>query len=329
MTTYADLSHHQSVDLPGYWARHDRMALKVTEGTGFTDDTFVDRYRYAKARGLPLKLYHFDRSKFDGASQFDFFLDAIRQAGGPRPGLDLLCDDVEDVNDPGLAAGSAQEFTRHAETLGYAGCVYTGCWYANPYRITAGILAPSWRRLWLSEYRTGPNYLDTTMPIPVGWSRDQVIARQFTSTASVPGVPSPADYNRVLVEWLGAPTPTGDNSVTTEADAILTAIKHCESTLYNLTRAQTPDGKADPGHAEQAVTTANARLTNLGTAVAKIGQQVGALSDDEAKILSALDADTVKILAAVQTVIVDPQVPNADPEAFVAALRDTLIKGAA
>lgn len=131
-----------------------------------------------------------------------------------------------------------------------------------------------------------------------------------------------ADVN----QFMQGGTPEDEMSAADVA-AIRADIKNCQDTLYNLTRAQTPEGKPDPGHAEMAVTTANGRLTALAKAVGAIGTQVGALSDDEAKLLAAEDAATAKILAAVQTVIVDPQVPNADPEAFVAALRDALVRG--
>lgn len=209
--SWADLSHYQTnVTLPVYAARHDRVGLKITEGTGYTDDVSIERYRWCKANGLPAVLYHFDRARFGGAAQFDYFLDTVKRAGGPRPGLDLLCHDVEDTDNPANAAASAAAFSNHAAHLGYAGCVYTGVWYANPHLITAGILHPSWRRLWLSDYGQAP---DGSMRLPNGWDRSQVIARQFTSTAAVPGVGTPADYNRVLVEWLGAPT-EGDVAIT-------------------------------------------------------------------------------------------------------------------
>lgn len=206
MTTFLDASHHQTLDQAVYWAAHDRLALKVSEGIGFRDPAFPDRYRYAVARHKPLDLYHFDRARFDGAEQFDYYLDAIRDAGGPRPfPLDLLCLDSEDTNNPADADTSATRFTYRGGGLGYPGSLYTGVWYANPYKITANILHPGWRRLWLSDYN--PAHLDATMRLPNGWDRRQVAARQFTSTARVPGVPRPADYSRVLLDWLATAPP--------------------------------------------------------------------------------------------------------------------------
>jgi hypothetical protein len=40
--------------------------------------------------------------------------------------------------------------------------------------------------------------------LPPGWLRSQVIARQYTSTAVVPGIASPCDYSRLFVDWTEA-----------------------------------------------------------------------------------------------------------------------------
>jgi hypothetical protein len=162
------------------------------------------------------------------------------------------------------------------------------------------------------------------------WSGGRLSAhahlRQEIGTYVVGGID--CDRNTILKADWGQTGTTEEGSLSaTDADRVIAAVHDAVDVLYNLARAQTPDGKPDPGHAEMAVTTANSRLSALGAALAKIGTQVGALSDDEAKLLAATDAATAKILAAVQTVIVDPQVPNADPDAFVAALRDALVRG--
>ncbi len=214
-TTFLDASHYQSINLDTYWSRHDRMALKVTEGTAFKDDAFRDRYRYAASRGLPLVLYHFDRAAYDGAMQFDAFLNAIKGAGGPRP-QDLFCLDSEDTATPYRAAASAKRFTERGASLGYEGCVYTGVWFANPHNITAGVVHPTWRKLWLSDYNA--KHEDATMPLPSGWSRSQVIARQYTDKAPVPGVAGTADYSRVITDWLSAGPILEEDVAITEAE---------------------------------------------------------------------------------------------------------------
>jgi hypothetical protein len=201
-TEWADASHYNAVNLGTYFASHDRLGIKVTEGTGYVDPTFAGRYAYAKAAGKPMVLYHFDRARFDGADQFDWFMQNVRAAGGPRPWpLDLFCLDTEDTNYPQGAAESAARFTGRALQVGYPkGSGYTGVWFAKPYGITPEVFAPGWRHLWLSDYNSA--HADNTMPLPPGWTRAQVIARQFTSTASVAGVNGPCDYSRVINEWL-------------------------------------------------------------------------------------------------------------------------------
>src|SRR5262249_10258829 len=43
---------------------------------------------------------------------------------------------------------------------------------------------------------------DTAIVLPVGWSRTQVIARQYSESAVFPGVAGPCDANRLLKEWI-------------------------------------------------------------------------------------------------------------------------------
>jgi hypothetical protein len=150
--------------------------------------------------------------------------------------------------------------------------------------------------------------------------------RQEIGTYTVGGIA--CDRNTILAaDWGQTGRAEEDTLSAADAHRVIAAVNDARDVLYNLARAQTPDGKPDPGHAEMAVTTANARIAAANTSIAKIGQQIGALTDDEAKVLAATDAATAKILAAVQAVIVDPQVPNSDPDAFVTALRDTLVRG--
>lgn len=89
---------------------------------------------------------------------------------------------------------------------------------------------------------------------------------------------------------------------------------------------------------------AQAAVAGLAKVVAQIGAQVGALTDDEAKILAATGTATTKVLGAVQALLAAegatearlvaaieavPAAPGGgvDGAAVVAALRDTLIAG--
>lgn len=335
---FADISHHQAtVDLAAYKAAgHDRVCIKATGGATdgtlrYVDPEFAGRWRQAGDLGLHRIAYHYARNNNPGAAELAWCLDRLTAAGGMRPG-DVLCYDQEDT----LPGGStlARQRTREFVTAAVAarittGWIYSGKWYLDPAGVRAADLPAGWQRLWISDYTAGQ--ADGAIEVPAGWSRAQFVARQFTDQATVPGVAGGCDYSRVLIDWIN----TGDDSMSaSDADRVIAAVNNGVATLYNLARAQDPDGRPDAGHAEMAVTTANARLTAQGAVqaaqgvvLARVAAQVGALSDDEAKLLAAGDADTARILAAVQAVIVDPQVPNADPEAFVAALRDALVRG--
>lgn len=162
----------------------------------------------------------------------------------------------------------------------------------------------------------------------MAWSGGRVSSRihlrQIVGSVDVGGIV--CDVNEIRQPDWGQHNTTREDPLAASADDILAEVRYTRDVLYNLTRAQTPDGKPDPGHAEQAVTVANGRLTAIAGAVAKIGAQIGVLTDDEAKILGALDAATTRILTAVGQIITDPQVPNDDPDAVAAALRDYLVR---
>lgn len=304
MTSYADLSHHQSVDLAAYFAGHDRVALKVTEGTAFVDPTFAERYRVAVQLGRPVQLYHYDRARFDGAEQADFFLATIRAAGGPRlwP-LDLMCLDSEDTNNPAGADVSAGRFTNRLGGLGYPGSAYTGVWFANPYGITASVLHPRWRWLWLSDYTAA--HADGSMPLPAGWTRAQVLARQFTDRATVAGVESTCDYSRVLADWLHTappptpPPPPGDTMRIVRTPSGLAYLLQPGSLvgmsaddLAAFEAAGLPSGTATPAQINlmRAKLGGDPSQLELDQIKARLAELAAALGDDEAKILGAVAA---------------------------------------
>lgn len=216
--TYADLSHHQgSVDLAAYArAGHDRVMLKCTEGTGFLDTTFTARWRQAGTLGLKRGAYHFLRNALPGAEQWAWFISAVRRAGPLQPG-DWLCLDSEDPATPGRAVAASQEFTRAATLAGFVdGEVYTGRWYADPNGLTAAVFPVGWRRLWLSDYTPAQ------VALPAGWTQAQLVALQFTDKATVPGIGTPCDYNRVVNDWH---TTEDDMALTPAETALLADIK--------------------------------------------------------------------------------------------------------
>lgn len=314
MTVFADVSHYQTVDMATYFAAHDRVALKVTEGTGYVDPTFAPRYAYAVNHGLPTLLYHFDRARFTGVDQFNFYLATIRQvhALGPRP-VDLLCLDSEDTNYPAGAAASARDFSNRGAALGYRGSQYTGVWYANPNGLTASVLHPTWRRLWLSDYGTTP---DATVRLPNGWARDQAIARQFTDQATIAGVAGPADYSRVLHDWL--PEITNE-----ESDVTPDELQAGLATFFRAQRIDVPAGQGD-----NAGLYANTLglLQTVYNRVNALASAVGALGDDETKLTALIVARGDQLSAAIATVAAAQGAGGVDPAVFADAVVDDLVR---
>lgn len=223
MTDFADVSSHQEgADLAAYAAAgHDRILIKATEGTGYTNPFFGLWWAWAGRLGLARGAYHFARpSRSGGAAEADRFAAALKAAGGVGP-RDWVCLDAEDPDErDDDAADHAAAFCGRMADHGHpAGLLYTGTWYAGPARLTAAILPAGWRRLHLATYNaTG----DANIPLPPGWAREQVVARQYTSSATQPGIPGRSDRNRVLRDWLPAIDSTEDDMPT--ADEIAAAV---------------------------------------------------------------------------------------------------------
>jgi GH25 family lysozyme M1 (1,4-beta-N-acetylmuramidase) len=206
--TFADTSHYQTVNLAAYKAAgYDRLVMKATGGADdgtlrYADSTFPARWREARRVGLARVAYHFARNNNSGGSEFAWCRSQLQAAGGLGPN-DVLCYDSEDDRSSamiGLAAQRTREFTAAAVAAGITyGWIYSGAWYLGPAGITAAMLPPGWRHLWISDYTAGMP--DSRIEVPPGWSRSQLVARQYTDSARIPGI-STCDANRVIREWL-------------------------------------------------------------------------------------------------------------------------------
>lgn len=272
MTTFADISHHQGiVDLVKYKAAgHDRIIMKATEGTGFTDPLFNRNWAEAGRLGLKRTAYHFQRARFNGADEFDHFYAAVQEAGGLRAG-DWLCLDSEDTDTPSRAAANAKEFTSRAVARGVReGLVYTGRWYAQPNKLTAAVFPTGWRKLWISHYDT--SVADGAVLLPTGWTRGQVVARQYTDRATVAGVTGICDYNRVLKDWLTVVDAVSD---TKEDDEMTAAqMEELKGFLRDLTGAG--GGKTVTGKSEEIYNLLHGELVGLKAELDAIKVKVGA-----------------------------------------------------
>jgi lysozyme len=208
-TNFADISHHQAnVNLSAYKAAgHTRIVLKATEATAFVDPTFVARWREAGRLGLKRVAYHFARAMFDGADEFAHFWSVVQSAGGLGP-QDSVCLDIEDSNAPDHAAANARQFVAAAVAHGVTqGIVYTYNYYATHHAITPTQFPAGWRHMWMADYTIGQ--ADSDIELGAGWTRDQVVARQYTDRAQVAGIGS-TDYSHLMREWLNAPTVSED-----------------------------------------------------------------------------------------------------------------------
>ena len=218
MSDFADISHHNgSVNLSVYKASgHDRFALKASEDTGFVDSAFSNRWAEGGRLGLARMPYHFLRNHSSGTDQFKHFNSVVPSLGK----RDMMVLDVEDIDTPGDAAAQTIAFCKAAVSAGYTrGIIYTYKFYANDRSITAGMLPAGWRQLWLADYKSA--VLDKNIVLPNGWTRTQVVARQFTDKALVPGI-GLSDYNRVYRDWLtaGPPPPIKDGIDMADLDDI-------------------------------------------------------------------------------------------------------------
>jgi GH25 family lysozyme M1 (1,4-beta-N-acetylmuramidase) len=328
----ADLSHHQGTfDVAAYKAAgHRTVILKATEGTGYVDPTFTARWRAAGNAGLRRIAYHYTRAANNGATEFDWFLTAVTNAGGLRDG-DLLCQDVEDTDTPARAAANSREFGARAAARGYpTGWVYTGRWYANPNGITAGLYPPGWRQLWLSHYDA--SVTDDQILMPTGWARSQCVARQFTDRANVAGIGS-CDYSRLLIPW---DTTTGglhmDADVTAAFAAVpgqtATAVKAAlQGFMTEVDNRITHVEQMVPAAAAQSAARDAAALAATGDAKAAVvalakalptsgmsDEQVTALAQTLAAGIGGLETQAVvdALRLDVVTRLSDPK-PNPDP----------------
>ena len=154
-----DLSHHNGqVDLiKAKAAEIVGLIQKATQGTSFTDPTFVRNREKAAAAGLSFGAYHFGVGA-DGVEQAQFFLKVAQ----PRDNQLMVLDLEANPQGPSMTLEEARAFVTHAHAA-------TGRWpglYAGHYlkellgTASDPVLANCW--FWISQY--GP-----TPVIPAAW----------------------------------------------------------------------------------------------------------------------------------------------------------------
>jgi lysozyme len=151
---FVDLSHwdpaqnYASVKADGIVA----CIYKATEGSGYTDPTYVQQQQAAKAAGLKWGAYHFATASSTTA-QIDNFM----RFASPDPD-ELFCLDWEDYGSNTMSLSAVKEWITEVETqLGREGqCVlYSG----NTAKEALGDRVDTFlgsRRLWLCQYGENP-----------------------------------------------------------------------------------------------------------------------------------------------------------------------------
>jgi hypothetical protein len=171
---------------------------------------------------------------------------------------------VEDPDTPDRAAAEMKEFVNRAVAKGITrGLIYTYNYYGVHHAIAPSQLPVGWRHMWMADYT--PGQADSDIELGAGWTRDQVVARQYTDRAIVAGIGS-TDYSRLEHEWLtavDAVSTTTEDDLPTPADVWNYGVKN-------------PDTKA--------VMSAEDRLLDIET-------RVGALADGIYKLMYGDNAD--------------------------------------
>lgn len=182
------------------------VAIRAGFGTVRADHSFARNQAAGRARGIPLVYYWFNYPGYNTAAAEAVIFNAT--VGPLGPGEAMMADFENDPGAIGWPTGAAalawgREFLTLIEAPQNATWWYCSTSFVGPFGLAS--LADTWA--WVeAEYGvSSPNTLGLS---PMGW--------QETSTATVPGVDGPTDWNVLLrppfTAWLtpGAPAPAPD-----------------------------------------------------------------------------------------------------------------------
>lgn len=195
---YADISSWQgTVNWTQYKAWSSMVAMKATEGTGFTDPRYRANRTGAEAVGLRIVHYHFARPDLNGAqAEATWFFQVVGNVGD---GLIML--DYEQ-NTPAATAEWAYEWlSKAAQLFGQTPTIYASTSFVQTH--LQGEPRLSQFPLILANWTYDPA---ARPACPTPWT--SYLAIQYTDKASVPGISGAVDAN----VWLG-PAPTTGGTV--------------------------------------------------------------------------------------------------------------------
>ena len=204
-----------------------------------------------------------------GRAEADRFARAVLAAGF-EAARDWVCLDAEDPGEQGRpAAAHAVAFCQRMCERGFPrGVVYSYSPYLTGCGLAADMLPPGWRMLHVANYNPAP---DSRVPLPLGWGREHVVARQYTSAASQAGIPGRSDASRVVREWLGGRSP--EEEIVTEQDKNDIAQRVLDLLGAQIFKAQPPIKQ--PGEAGIVIGAAYNKIGDAQTAIRQLGEQVG------------------------------------------------------
>lgn len=199
---FVDISSFQgSIDFSAYcaWAKQwdgiSRIAIKATEGVGFTDPHFQEYRAGALAAGIDvLILYHFGYPDLGNAAADE--ARSFASAVGPLRPQDMVILDYE-VESVQATAQWALDWLETAKELYVQGAgIYSSFAYALDHLQDAGLAAYT---LWLADWTYNP---DARPPCPPPWTSYEAV--QYTDRATnIPGIPGEVDCSI----FLGGGTP--------------------------------------------------------------------------------------------------------------------------
>jgi lysozyme len=243
-----DVSYWQSgIDWPKVRATGQRFALiKATEGEGYTDPTFEDNWKGAKAGGLLRGAYGFFHPNQDPKNQVDRFVKAVNAL---NDGGELPCILDLEVSD-GLSSDKVMQRSRvwldAAElAFGRKPIIYSSVSFLETSFSEPGGGPPAWTRdypLWIGwfpgQYNPGMSPL-----MPRGWFKWTFW--QYSGKGSVNGINASVDldiFNGTLDELYrlaGVPTPdqTPKSHVVALGDSFESVANKYGVTLSELTAA--------------------------------------------------------------------------------------------
>jgi len=240
-----DLSHwnaDEKIDFPALKANGiDFVILKVTEGTGFVDDTFKSKYEAALAAGLIVMPYHFFRGNYSGSAQANHCKDTLQELGflDAINYVPIIWADVESSD--GVTVDQRRNrllaFLQTVEALGFMGGVYSSIYYWNSLIGSVGWIANYFQ--WVAHWTSA-----SQPSLPYNWTREKTIVWQngihpaHSWVETVIGAEGNVDHNyffgsledlKTLLKFPAVPPPNGDCNCEEEINYLVSEIARLEA----------------------------------------------------------------------------------------------------